>query len=69
MFIFDVETLGKDSDAVILSMAAIYFDPDKEPSHTQLRESAFFAKFKAEQQIKELNRKVDKGTVEWWSKQ
>lgn len=69
MFIFDVETLGKDSDAVILSMAAIYFDPDKEPSHTQLRESAFFAKFKAEQQIKEFNRRVDKGTVEWWSKQ
>jgi hypothetical protein len=69
MFVFDVETLGKESNSVILSMAAIYFDPDKEPNHIQLRESAFFAKFKAEQQIKDFKRKVDKGTVEWWSKQ
>jgi hypothetical protein len=69
MFIFDVETLGKESNSVILSMAAIYFDPDKEPSHTQLRDSAFFVKFDVQDQIKRLNRKVGKTTIEWWSKQ
>ena len=69
MFIFDVETLGKESNSVILSMAAIYFEPDKEPSHTQLRDSAFFVKFDVQDQIKRLNRKVGKTTIEWWSKQ
>ena len=69
MFIFDVETLGKESNSVILSMAAIYFEPDKEPSHTQLRGSAFFVKFDVQDQIKRLNRKVGKTTIEWWSKQ
>jgi hypothetical protein len=69
MFIFDVETLGKESNSVILSMAAIYFEPDKEPSHTQLRDSAFFVKFDVQDQIKRLNRKVGKTTIEWWFKQ
>ena len=69
MFIFDVETLGKESNSVILSMAAIYFEPDKEPSHIQLRDSAFFVKFDVQDQIKRLNRKVGKTTIEWWSKQ
>jgi hypothetical protein len=69
MFIFDVETLGKESNSVILSMAAIYFEPDKEPSHTQLRDSAFFVKFDVQDQIKRLDRKVGKTTIEWWSKQ
>lgn len=69
MFIFDVETLGKESNSVILSMAAIYFDPDKEPSPKELRDGAFFAKFDVEDQIKRLHRKVGKTTMQWWSKQ
>lgn len=31
MFMFDVETLGKESNSVILSMACIHFDPDGKP--------------------------------------
>ena len=69
MFIFDVETLGKESNSVILSMAAIYFNPDDTPSHTQLRESAFFCKFDVNDQIKRLDRKVGKTTIDWWAKQ
>ena len=69
MFIFDVETLGKESNSVILSMAAIYFNPDATPSHTQLRESAFFCKFDVNDQIKRLDRKVGKATIDWWAKQ
>jgi hypothetical protein len=69
MFIFDVETLGKESNSVILSMAAIYFDPEKEPSPQELRDSAFFAKFDAEDQIRRLNRKMGKTTMQWWAKQ
>ena len=36
MFIFDIETLGVESNAVILSAALIYFDPEKQPSYQDL---------------------------------
>jgi hypothetical protein len=69
MFIFDVETLSKKSEAVILSMACIYFDPNTKPTYNELMQSAFFVKFDAADQIKRLHRKTSKSTIEWWSKQ
>ena len=69
MFVFDIETLGKKSDSVILSMAAIYFNPDEKPSPEQLREDAFFAKFDVKDQVHRLKRHMGKSTIEWWSKQ
>ena len=69
MFIFDVETLGKESNSVILSMAAIYFNPDEQPGHKQLFDEAFFCKFDVQDQMKRLDRKVGKSTMDWWAKQ
>ena len=69
MFVFDVETLGKESNSVILSMAAIYFIPDEQPGHKQLFDEAFFVKFDVEDQMKRLDRKVGKSTMSWWAKQ
>jgi len=69
MFMFDVETLGKRSHSVILSMACIYFNPDDKPDHHWLRENAFFAKFNVEDQVKRLKRSINKPTIEWWAKQ
>lgn len=69
MFIFDVETLGKESNSVILSMAAIYFDPDKGPSYKEMYDDAFFVKFDVVDQMKRLDRKVGKTTMQWWAKQ
>lgn len=69
MFIFDVETLGKKSNSVILSMACIHFDPDEKPSPEKLRGSAFFAKMNVEQQIVVWKRQSDRSTIDWWSKQ
>ena len=69
MFIFDVETLGTKSSSVILSMACIYFDPDKKPSPQEIRSNAFFVKLDAPDQIKRLNRTVTKSTIDWWAKQ
>lgn len=69
MFMFDVETLGKESNSVILSMAAVYFNPDDQPDHKKLFDEAFFVKFDVEDQIKRLHRKVGKTTMQWWSKQ
>lgn len=69
MFVFDVETLGKESNAVILSMACVHFDPLKKPSHEDLRANAFFAKFDVEYQRKVLKRSMTPSTMEWWKKQ
>jgi hypothetical protein len=69
MILFDAETLGKESNSVILSMAAIYFKPEDKPTPQELRDSAFFVKFDAKDQIKRLNRKVGRTTMEWWAKQ
>jgi hypothetical protein len=69
MFVFDVETLGKESNSVILSMAAIYFNPDEQPGHQKLFDEAFFVKFDVADQMKRLDRKVGKSTMQWWAKQ
>lgn len=69
MFIFDVETLGKKSNATILSMACIFFNPDEKPTPYQLRESAFFVKLNAEDQLNRLKRSITKSSIDWWSKQ
>ena len=69
MFMFDVETLGVGSDAVVLSMACIHFDPRTNPTYKELKESAFFVKMDAKDQVNRLGRKVDKSTIEWWGKQ
>jgi hypothetical protein len=69
MFIFDVETLGKRSNSVILSMACIYFNPDDTPSYQQMYDGAFFAKFDVIDQMKRLDRTTTKSTMDWWAKQ
>jgi hypothetical protein len=69
MFLFDVETLGKESNSVILSMAAVYFNPDEKPSPQDLLDGAFFVKFDVEDQITRLHRAVGRTTMQWWVKQ
>jgi len=68
-FCVDVETLGTESTAVILSAALIPFELNEKPVYEELLERAIFVKFDAEQQIKELHRTTEKGTIEWWNKQ
>jgi hypothetical protein len=69
MFIFDVETLGKESNACILSMACIHFDPDSEPSLEDMKANAFFVKLDAKDQHKRLGRGYHNSTIDWWKKQ
>lgn len=68
MFIFDVETLGVESNAVILSAALIHFDPEKRPTYQDLLDNACFVKLKAKEQA-ENNRTITKSTLEWWKTQ
>ncbi len=69
MFCFDIETLGVESNSVILSLACVHFDPVNKPDHKKLFEDAFFLKFDVQDQVHRLGRKIDKDTVEWWKKQ
>ena len=69
MFMFDVETLGVESNSVILSLACIYFDPDAKPTFRELVDSAYFVKFNVRDQVENYGRKIDKGTLQWWEKQ
>ena len=54
MFMFDIETLGKSSESVLLSLACIHFDPRTDPTYKQLKESAFFVKLDAKDQVNRL---------------
>ena len=69
MFMFDVETLGVESNAVILSCALVHFDPEKSPSYQDLLDNAIFLKINAKDQIERLKLTVDVGTLEWWKNQ
>jgi len=69
MLMFDIETLGVESTAVVLSAALIHFEPEKQPSYQDLLDNAIFVKFNAKDQIERLKRTVDIGTIEWWKNQ
>ena len=69
MFIFDIETLGVESNAVVLSAALIHFEPSEKPTYQNLLDNACFVKFKAKDQIERLKRTIDLGTLEWWQNQ
>jgi hypothetical protein len=68
MFVFDVETLGVESNAVILSAALVHFDPEKRPTYQDMLDGACFVKFKAKEQA-QLGRSISKSTLEWWKSQ
>jgi hypothetical protein len=73
MFMVDVETLGIESTAVVLSAAVIHFnldDIDDKPEvyFKKLLKKALFVKFDAGEQIK-LKRIINSSTLDWWNKQ
>lgn len=67
-FVYDVETMGIESNAVVLSAAIVYFDTTEDVSYDELVERSLYVKFDAREQIR-AGRKIDRGTVEWWEKQ
>lgn len=69
MFCFDVETLGVESNSVILSMACIHFLPENNPTYKELKDSAFFVKLNVRDQVENYSRKINKDTIAWWEKQ
>ena len=51
MFLFDVETLGVESNSVVLSAAMIHFDPEMRPTYQDLLDNACFVKFNAKEKL------------------
>jgi len=60
----DLETLGTQPDCTILTLGAIKFNPytDKEPH------DGLYIRLNVDEQTA-MNRSVDEGTLQWWSKQ
>lgn len=69
MFVYDIESLGIESTAVILSAAIVYFDASKNPSYQELLDNTLFVKFDSKEQVNKYGRTVSKSTLEWWDKQ
>lgn len=73
MFMFDIETLGVESTCVVLSAAIIHVEDGRTDArkykYQELLDDALFVKFDVAEQIKQLKRTIDKGTMDWWSKQ
>jgi len=65
MYMFDVETLGVESTAVILSAAILYFEEGDD--YDTLLKKALFVKLDSKYQIEHLKRTVDPETLKWWS--
>lgn len=67
-FVVDTETLGVKENAVVLSMAVVFFTFEEKTSIQKLKQDSYYCKFNVEEQIK-LKRDVDTITLEFWSKQ
>lgn len=72
--IYDFETLGQNAiTAPVISLAILKFDHDRfimNPyTFEELLNSCSYYKFDVEEQVKKYSRVIEKGTLEWWSKQ
>lgn len=67
-FIFDFETLGTGSDAVVINCALVCFDYKTEYTFQELLEHTVTFRLNVEDQVKR-GRVIDESTLEWWSKQ
>jgi len=73
--IYDFETLSQDSiRGAVVSLAVLNFDTntfstDEPYRFVDLVNSCHTIKFDVEEQVKKYQRKIDKSTLEWWSKQ
>lgn len=72
--IYDFETLSQNPvDGVVVSFAMMNFDPNRFENmpytYQELLDKTHYMKFDVEDQVNNYNRKIEKDTLEWWSKQ
>lgn len=66
---FDIETLGKRDNAVILSIACIPFTFEDHDYFQSYHKNGIMIKFDVAEQIKVFHRTTSLDTIEWWKKQ
>jgi hypothetical protein len=69
MFCLDIETLGLESTAVILSVGIVHYDGESELTYQSLLDTGVFVKFDTHSQRTDYGRTATKSTLDWWRKQ
>jgi hypothetical protein len=64
----DLETLGTNAQAPVISIGAVLFDPRATNSFDYLRERSFYSSINIEDAVN-ICGNVDGGTVQWWFQQ
>lgn len=67
--LIDIETLGTDPDAVVLSIACVPFMLEVHTYFGELVSSGFCVKFDVKEQIKTYHRSIEDGVMKWWKTQ
>lgn len=67
-YAFDLETLGKKENAVILSIGVVPFTFESNATFSELLDAGLYLKLSVEKQV-QMGRKIEKDTVEFWKKQ
>lgn len=68
-YVFDLETLGQQKNAVVVSGAFLAFDFKEQKTFEELLKETFYVKFSVNDQKANHGRTTDKSTIEWWMKQ
>lgn len=66
---FDIETLGKRENTVVLTIACVPFTFEDYVPYQSLVRDGFYVKFNAQEQIKKYHRSTCKDTIDWWKTQ
>lgn len=66
---FDVETMGTESNSAILSAAIVHFEFHEKYTYQQLVDKSLFVKFQVSEQVEKYKRVITKDTIDWWNKQ
>jgi hypothetical protein len=68
--VLDIETLGTNAKAPIISIGAILFDPRQTNTFAQLRERAYYAGVNIENAVDVCGAEnISGGTITWWLQQ
>lgn len=69
MLFLDIESLGVESNSIILSIGALYISDTEPKPYTDLLDKSIFIKLNAKEQIESFGRTASKDTIKWWSEQ
>jgi hypothetical protein len=66
--LLDIETLGTNADAVVVSVGIVAIDSTKDYTYKELIDNGFYVTLDVKSQV-DSGRKIDKDTLAWWGTQ